>query len=133
MNASWRLCAVAFCRAEQFGVSPLMSGLTPWGHNKKKEQMQTRFLTLHMLMTMMMDICTWESVKILSAPPFTAHGCLSINPRRSDMIAPSDMTIRRQRTSLCGDQVVTFTLHYPNLRSGGREDSGPSERTEGKT
>ena len=38
MTASWRLCAEAFCRTEQFEVSPPISGLTPWGHNKKKEQ-----------------------------------------------------------------------------------------------
>ena len=37
---------MAFCRTEQFEVSPPISGLTPWGHNKKKEQMQTRCLTL---------------------------------------------------------------------------------------
>ena len=36
---------MAFCRTEQFEVSPLISGLTPWGHNKKKEQMQTRCLS----------------------------------------------------------------------------------------
>ena len=35
---------MAYCRTEQFEVSPLISGLTPWGHNKKKEQMQTRCL-----------------------------------------------------------------------------------------
>ena len=37
---------MALCRTEQFEVSPPISGLTPWGHNKKKEQMQTRCLTL---------------------------------------------------------------------------------------
>ena len=27
---------MAFCRTKQFEVSPLISGLTPWGHNKKE-------------------------------------------------------------------------------------------------
>ena len=32
--------------AEQFEVSPLTSGLTPWGHTKKNEHKQPACLTL---------------------------------------------------------------------------------------
>ena len=36
--------SVQWRSAEHFEVSRLTSGLTPWGHARKKEQIQTRLL-----------------------------------------------------------------------------------------
>ena len=111
MNASWRLCAVAYCRTKQFEVSPLISGLTPWGHNKKKEQMQTRCLTLPLMRERHHGLKSWDEHGTKGAGQAANQQAEKYKNERHHTYATFLFRNVRQVSHLTGKSNVTNKVH----------------------